>query len=144
MQLLIVAAINKADAEKARGARHYLHLGRKDTQKRHEIRHTKRGQRGEKRKKGHSGATYAGLMKADADKTPLDLQIATGNGVNSKKREQGRKGRCRRRKRRWRRGQRRWRRGQSRCKKEKGRGRVARERGGERDNQASVAHVRHV
>lgn len=112
MQLLIVAAINKADAEKARGARHYLHLGRKDTQKRHEIRHTTRGQRGEKRKKGHSGATYAGLMKADADKTPLDLQIATGNGVNSKKREQGRKGRCRRRKRRWRRGQ-------SRCKKER-------------------------
>lgn len=93
LQLLIVAAINKADAEKARGARHYLHLGRKDIQKRHEIRHTTRGQRGKKRKKGHSGATYAGLMKADADKTPLDLQIATGNGVNSKKSEQGRKGR---------------------------------------------------
>lgn len=63
-------------------------------------------------KKGQSGATYAGLMKADADKTPLDLQIATGNVVNIKKRKKGRKGRCRRR-------NSRWRRGQSRCTRER-------------------------
>lgn len=44
------------------------------------------------KKKGHSGATYAGLMKADADKTPLDLQIATSNVVNIKERRAGREG----------------------------------------------------